>query len=264
MKISGGTYKWVEEIKDDESILVKVKEIKTNKNGANYLTGFVEETGEFFMINIMDGQAEQLRGVDYTIMKCTGHDQETNYPYLQFDVYDEYNVDEVEDISQEDDIERVYTSDMIHDDLEQILTNIHLYPPASHDLEYNLINDVERKVLDALLLIDEHNYVLKGQVKLNYVGNAFSPNMVPDGTAVRFEKLTKSEFLRAAKGCYSCIGHPEIADALGLEYNRTNIDLLPGDVLYIVTPGHRPKNELYTFVPERHGWIYRRCEVLEG
>lgn len=97
----------------------------------------------------------------------------------------------------------------------------------------------------------------------NYISNAFSPNMIDDCACVRFSRINKEEFVRAGEFSYSCIGHPEIAAHFGLEYNRQNISLLPGDVLYIVTPGHRPKNELYNFVPESKGWIYRKCEVLE-
>jgi hypothetical protein len=37
---------------------------------------------------------------------------------------------------------------------------------------------------------------------------------------------------------------------------------LPGDTLFIATPGHRPKSECHTFVPKAKGWIYRKCEVL--
>lgn len=96
----------------------------------------------------------------------------------------------------------------------------------------------------------------------NYISNAFSPNMIEDEGVVRITRVDKEEFTRAGEYCNSVIGHYEIAKALGLEYNRENIALLPGDVLYVVTPGHRPKNQLGTFIPERKGWIYRKIEVL--
>lgn len=95
-----------------------------------------------------------------------------------------------------------------------------------------------------------------------YVGNAFSPNMVGDGVTVRFTLVTKDEYLEAAVGGYCVIGHPEIASALGLPFNREHISLAVGDVLYVVSPSHRPKTELYDFVPEAKGWLYRKCEVL--
>ena len=97
---------------------------------------------------------------------------------------------------------------------------------------------------------------------MNYISNAFSPNMVGDDVCVRFKVITKDEFVRAGEYSYSCIGHPEIADHFGLEYNRQSIALLPGDVLYIVTPGPRPKGECYNFIPEVKGWIYRKCTVV--
>ena len=96
-----------------------------------------------------------------------------------------------------------------------------------------------------------------------YISNAFSPNMIQDEGIVKFTQITKDEFVSAGEYANSCIGHPEIAEAFGLEYNRESISLLPGDILFIVTPGHRPKNQLYTFVPESKGWIYRRIEVLD-
>ena len=95
-----------------------------------------------------------------------------------------------------------------------------------------------------------------------YISNAFSPNMIDDEGVVRITRIDKEEFVRAGEYANSVIGHPEIAEHFGLEYNRQNIALLPGDVLYIVTPGHRPKNQCYTFVPEREGWVYRKIEVL--
>lgn len=96
---------------------------------------------------------------------------------------------------------------------------------------------------------------------MKYVCNAFSPNMVDDGATVIFTRIDKEEFIEAIPQSYCAIGHEEIAREFGVECNRTNISLIEGDTLYIVTPGHRPKNELYTFIPEEKGWIYRRIEV---
>lgn len=96
----------------------------------------------------------------------------------------------------------------------------------------------------------------------NYISNAFSPNMIEDEGVVRITRVDKEAFVKAGEYCNSVIGHPEIAEAFGLEYNRENIALLPGDVLFVVTPGHRPKSQLGTFIPESKGWIYRKIEVL--
>ena len=96
----------------------------------------------------------------------------------------------------------------------------------------------------------------------NYISNAFSPNMIEDEGIVKITRVDKEAFVKAGEYCNSVIGHPEIAEAFGLEYDRENIALLPGDVLYVVTPGHRPKSQLGTFIPEGKGWIYRRIVVL--
>jgi hypothetical protein len=95
-----------------------------------------------------------------------------------------------------------------------------------------------------------------------YINNAFSPNMVDDSAVVRFTRISEEEFNSAREGGWSVVGHPDIAREMGVEYRRENISLLPGDTLFIATPGHRPKSECHTFVPKAKGWIYRKCEVL--
>ena len=97
---------------------------------------------------------------------------------------------------------------------------------------------------------------------MKYVCNAFSPNMVDDGATVRFTRIEKREFVDAIPQSYCVIGHEEIARAFNVECNRRSISLLEGDVLYIVSPSHRPSGEVYEFIPESKGWIYRRIEVI--
>ena len=96
-----------------------------------------------------------------------------------------------------------------------------------------------------------------------YINNAFSPNMVDDEAVVRITRITEDEFRRACEKGWSVVGHPEFAREFGVVYRRQSISLLPGDVLFISTPGHRVKSECHTWVPPNQDTIYRRIEVLD-
>ena len=95
-----------------------------------------------------------------------------------------------------------------------------------------------------------------------YIGNAFSVNMITEDCRVRITPIDEEEFVEHGKTGNSVIGHVEVAETFGLEYNREHISLLPGDVLYAVVPGDRPKSMLGTFIPREKGYVYRRIEVL--
>ena len=101
-----------------------------------------------------------------------------------------------------------------------------------------------------------------------YIGNAFSPNMVGNNM-VKFELISKDEFIKAGKSSISVAGHPEIAEKFNLELNRTSIKLGVGDVLYTVSPATRPNEgkrvedgDKYHFIPEELGYEYRKITVV--
>ena len=68
---------------------------------------------------------------------------------------------------------------------------------------------------------------------MNYIGNGYSDNMIKhieeDVMIVR-SRITKEDI---PTDVVSCIGHEDLAKMTGYEYNRTNIVLNRGDVLYI-------------------------------
>ena len=98
---------------------------------------------------------------------------------------------------------------------------------------------------------------------MRYVGNGFSANMVDGDFLLKFESISEEEFMENAMQAHSVIGHEDIADELGLEFNREQIKLVDGDVLFLVTPLYRPKleGEVYRFVPRSEGWVYRKVTV---
>ena len=108
---------------------------------------------------------------------------------------------------------------------------------------------------------------------VKYIGNGFSAGMIKNdiGTVlISITPITKKQFVNAGKHAKSIIGHPEIAKLFDLPLNRETVYLGRGDMLYIVQPERRQKeNEVvengakYTFVPESEGYIYKCIQVLE-
>jgi len=98
---------------------------------------------------------------------------------------------------------------------------------------------------------------------MTYIGNGFSVNMLSKDATIRIENITKQEFIQAGETAESCIGHEDIANLFGLKYNRCNIRLYRGDILYLVTPAKRSKTDGYKFIPEMEGYVYKRIQVIE-
>lgn len=62
-----------------------------------------------------------------------------------------------------------------------------------------------------------------------YIANAFSLAML-DGKAHTITVVPVTDF---PKDAVSVVGHPDTAAVLGVSYNRTNLKLSKGDVLYV-------------------------------
>ena len=68
---------------------------------------------------------------------------------------------------------------------------------------------------------------------VNYIGNGYSDNMIKhieEDVVIMRSKVTKEDI---PNDVISCIGHEDLAEQIGYPYNRTNIVLNRGDVLYI-------------------------------
>jgi len=65
-----------------------------------------------------------------------------------------------------------------------------------------------------------------------YIANAFSLGMVPTANLpdVRFSPCNRPQ---DTESMVSCVGHPDTAAVLGVENNRIDVTLKPGDVMYV-------------------------------
>lgn len=69
---------------------------------------------------------------------------------------------------------------------------------------------------------------------MNYLGNAFSLQMLPAGATfadVYIARIEKEDIPMDRVICV--IGHADLAHMLGFEMNRVNTKLQPGDTLYV-------------------------------
>ena len=68
---------------------------------------------------------------------------------------------------------------------------------------------------------------------MKYLSNGFSANMV-DPSITKFaldaRRIEREEIPQDAQ---SCIGHQDLAAILGVEFNRCNLVLKPGDTLFV-------------------------------
>lgn len=65
---------------------------------------------------------------------------------------------------------------------------------------------------------------------MEYIGNAFSLNMVTPSGVATWEPCARRDVPKDAK---SVIGHADLAAVLKLPANRETVTLVPGDVLYV-------------------------------
>lgn len=67
-----------------------------------------------------------------------------------------------------------------------------------------------------------------------YIGNAFSFQMLKGRKGgLLWEEIPKSTFVEETYNAKSCVGHTDIANILGVEYNREPICLKDRDLLYL-------------------------------
>lgn len=71
---------------------------------------------------------------------------------------------------------------------------------------------------------------------MKYISNAFSPKMLKSNTKqrIKIEPSSYREIQEEKLELVSAIGHQQIANILGIEKNRINIQLEKNDILYVV------------------------------
>jgi hypothetical protein len=92
----------------------------------------------------------------------------------------------------------------------------------------------------------------------NYLLNAFSLQMLQGDATI---KVTEGSTL--PQGLTSAIGHQDTAAVLGVECNRINVTLQPGDVAYVaqLQGGRLPEGA--TTLPEGFSFKFLRVEIAE-
>jgi len=90
-----------------------------------------------------------------------------------------------------------------------------------------------------------------------YLLNAFSLQMVSVPCQVRFSEVEK-----LPEGLESAIGHADTAAVLGVQMNRINVKLNPGDVAYVaqLQGGRLPEGS--TTLPEGFSFKFIKVEIL--
>lgn len=68
-----------------------------------------------------------------------------------------------------------------------------------------------------------------------YITNAFSLNMLEDHmNKLVITQITKKDLVRALQGEYkSAVGHEQMAQLIGVPYNRITVKVKKGDILYV-------------------------------
>ncbi len=96
---------------------------------------------------------------------------------------------------------------------------------------------------------------------MEYVGNAFSLQMVTDGD-IRISTISKKTFDKVKGDCHSIMGHPDMAYVHGCSYNRESIKMFKGDILYVaqISSGRLPEGTKY--LPPNVSIEYKKVEVL--
>lgn len=183
-KVGNNTYCWVHFTNVGEQLTGKINKInvdeESEKKSYILLTNVTSNTGDempgAIFFNILPWMVDGFKlAVDKCVsIKCTEidgtlkkiditpvksvHDDWLVHDKAGAPEYPRETAGDVHEPAQDDTINDdesvTYNTDRIHHDLEEILTRIHLYSP---NLE--VIQRVERDVLDALLDIDEYRYM---------------------------------------------------------------------------------------------------------
>lgn len=67
-----------------------------------------------------------------------------------------------------------------------------------------------------------------------YISNAFSFQMLLGNEGVlKWKNISEDYFKKETQDAYSCVGHTDLANILGVDYNREPICLHNQDILYL-------------------------------
>lgn len=99
---------------------------------------------------------------------------------------------------------------------------------------------------------------------MKYVANAFSLQMLrePD-CLININRLSEEDFKKLSFDAYSIIGHKDIADVLGLEYNRESVKVNPDDIVLVaqLSGGRLPEGA--TKIPKNRKIEYFCIQIIK-
>ena len=100
----------------------------------------------------------------------------------------------------------------------------------SSDELADIIEDNEEELEDGMTLKE----ILKRELNTNvFISNAFSLQMLSSDCMISVEEISEDDFNNVKHNAVSVVGHKDTANVLGVEFNRENISLNKGDVLYV-------------------------------
>lgn len=97
-----------------------------------------------------------------------------------------------------------------------------------------------------------------------YVTNAFSLNMLENhSNKLVITQITKKDFNRALQGEYtSAIGHQQMAELIGVPYNRISVKITKGDILYVAQYSGPRLEEGATKLPDGASIVYYHIVLI--
>lgn len=102
----------------------------------------------------------------------------------------------------------------------------------------------------------------KKKEKMEYIANAFSLQMIDvENYSINVTTLNEEEFNAVKSTAHSVVGHPDTANVLGVEHNRSSIKLNIGDILYVaqLSGGRLPEGA--TKLPEGFSFKYLKVTI---
>ena len=94
----------------------------------------------------------------------------------------------------------------------------------------DIIEDNEEELEGGMTLKE----ILKRELNANvFISNAFSLQMLNSDAMISVEEIPEEDFNNVKNTAKSVVGHKDTANVLGVEFNRENITLNKGDVLYV-------------------------------
>ena len=99
---------------------------------------------------------------------------------------------------------------------------------------------------------------------MKYITTSISLSMVQSNDYdLEIHRLSEDEFKVLIKGAYSCVGYEDVADILGIEYNKEPVKARPGDILYVANLQQGTLKFYCVRVVESNSELIRQYEIQD-